>query len=224
LDRTIIGGNKVFCNGLTMKKYLQGYEIAGKTYFPDEAALGMMVREPIVDVRPSFLGVGPRVEARAHDGVSQPVAVAIDAFYRGILENLDEAQDVTSGMTNQEIRHARLEVCKRGMAAPVRHENGCIKTQKDLMTIFLEIAKEGLSRRGFEEEVLLAPLSVLAETGMNPAERLLSVYKVGDTPQKLLDLMAYKKFSFSDGVGYPWPTEEPSTFQRSFGGLLSCSR
>jgi gamma-glutamylcysteine synthetase len=80
LDRTIVAGQKQPCPGLTMRHYLNGYAVDDRVHYPSVAALIMMIREPIVDVRPSFVGAASRVETRSHDCVSQHCAVAIDAI------------------------------------------------------------------------------------------------------------------------------------------------
>ena len=224
LDRTIIDGQKRECNGLTMRAYLNGYELDGKTHYPDAAALTMMIREPIVDVRPSFTGTGPRVETRAHDGVSQHVAVAIDAFYRGILENLDQAQALMSGITNKDLRLSRHLVCEQGLTSPVQHNHADITTQQDLALKLLEISESGLDSRGHGEAALLAPLFVLATTGINPATRLLSSQDdVDQTPQTILQAMDYARHGFADGTTYQWPQALPHT-RRTLTVNAACNR
>ncbi len=208
LDRTMVGGRKRSCEGLTMREYLRGYEADGRIYYPDEAALTMMLREPIVDVRPSFTGAAPRVETRAHDAVSQQVSVSLDAFYRGIAASLEEARELMAGIEGGEIRRLRRAVCREGLQARLVHERPEIRTQQDLALWLLDLSERGLQARGLGEDLLLSPLWVLAQTGQNPAQRLLSVYESGGRNMRtVLQAMDYASGCHADGVFYAWPED-----------------
>ncbi|HAX90586.1 MAG TPA: hypothetical protein DCY07_00030 [Rhodospirillaceae bacterium] len=226
LDRTIVGGRKISCNGMTMREYFAGYSMNGQTHYPDEAALTMMIREPIVDVRPNFTGSAPRVETRAHDGVSQHVAVSVDAFYRGIAANLGAARVLTSGMDASEVRLARTMTCRQGLQTPLFHADPAITTQQDMAVSLLQIAEDGLLMRGYGEETLLAPLWTLATSGKNPAQRLRSVYRqAACNMTKVMRAMDYSNPYFADGTAYPWPSG-PSrvTNTRQVKEALTCNR
>ncbi|GEM_PF-3361160 len=205
LDRTMANGEKIYCGKLTMAQYLQnGIIYNEERVFPNIDTLTMMLREPISDIRLSMTGSAPRVEARAHDGVSQPVSIALDAFYRGVLANLDEAQNLMSGLEKNEVRKQRIQVCRKGLASPVTHRDTTIKTQRDLALQLLGCAEDGLIQRGQCEEVFLNPLFALAETGVNPAQRMLMAWKNGDR-RAFFDAIAYNKKSFADGATFQWP-------------------
>jgi len=211
LDRTIAGGRKVVCGDMTMKDFIKtGFREGSSIFYPQESSLTMMLREPITDVRTSMTGSAPRVEARAHDCVSHPMAIALDAFYRGISTNLDEAQIVMKGLEGQEVRRQREQVCSMGLASPVVHREKTINTQQALALRMLEVAETGLIMRGLGEEQLLAPLQVIAQTGLNPAQRVLSVWK-SDKKDELLASMNYGHRRFADGTTYRWPEKRPGT-------------
>lgn len=222
LDRTIVNGQKVHCGPFTMAQYMREglADDEGVVRYPDEAAITMMFREPIVDVRPAMTGSAPRVEARAHDCVSQPVAVALDAFYRGILAKLDETYELVSGMEACEVRAQRLRVCFKGLAAPLAHADPSIKTQQKLALQALALAEEGLKTRGCGEEQLLSPLWVVATSGNNPAQRLLKVWQPKDK-QKILSRLSYGKSRFADETAFQWPKDVPSNGSKPRG--VSCA-
>jgi gamma-glutamylcysteine synthetase len=212
LDRTMVEGVKRYVQGLTMREYINhGYSHNGKLHLPDIAAIDMMFRIPIMDVRPSMISA-PRVETRAHDCVSHHMAVALDAFYRGIAQNLEEAKDLVSGIEYNEIRRQRKGVCVHGLGMPLIHSNPDIKTQQDLAIRALNIAETGLSMRGLQEEQFLAPLHVIAETGQNPAQSLLSALEAKSHKPSdyafLLEALDYTQDRFADGTMYQWPSPE----------------
>lgn len=208
LDHTSVDGEIRQCGMLTMAQYLkEGIIYKGKRSFPDPATLNVMFRWPTTDIRLSLVGNGPRVEARAHDGVSQPVSIALDAFYRGILANLDEAQKIMRGLDKNEIRNQRVQVCRKGLASPIDYTDKTIKTQRDLALRLLGCAEDGLIERGQNEEVFLNPLFALAETGINPAQRMLTVWRGGDR-KAFFDAIGYNKKTFADGMAFQWPRHD----------------
>jgi gamma-glutamylcysteine synthetase len=212
LDRTIIGGKKDYCGQMTMTEYLRdGIRRGEQVFFPDEAALTMMLREPMADVRFAMTGSAPRVEARDHDSVCQPVAVALDACYRGILANLDEVQKLMNGLEIEEIRNQRQLVCVEGLAAPVRHADPSIRTQRDLAIRLLGFAEDGLIERGLGEQQLLAPLFVIAETGINPAQRMMEAWENSKgSRQVFFQAIGYAQQKFADGYAFQWPQHIPA--------------
>jgi glutamate--cysteine ligase len=194
LDRTTVDGKKVCCGPLTMKEYLRnGFLQNGGRFFPKTDALTMMLREPIVDVRPSMTGLAPRVEARAHDCVSSSVAVAVDAFYRGIASRSDSLQDIVYGLTPHEIRRQRLLVCYKGLASEIEHRNDAIRTQKDMAACVIELAEKGLKERGLGEERFLEPLKKLCRSGRNPAQSSLEAWKQRASRLDFLRSLRYER-------------------------------
>jgi gamma-glutamylcysteine synthetase len=196
----------VECGDMTMMNYLEGYEYGGKTYHPDEVAMNEMIRDMVVDVRPSMM-VGPRVETRAHDSVSEPVAVALDAFYRGLEQNLDDFHDLMIGMNAHGVRWQRQQVCWDGLQSRLRHTDDTIHDQQDLALRVLRISEKGLRERGLQEETLLAPLWVLADSGVNPAQRMLKAWHRarGDFEQ-FFEATDYYGPTFADGEAYDRPS------------------
>ncbi|MDD3287578.1 MAG: hypothetical protein PHX43_01040 [Alphaproteobacteria bacterium] len=196
LDRTFINGEKAYVGSLSMRQYIeQGCIREGRRFFPKADAINMMFRTPIVDVRLSMINA-PRIEARCHDCVSHHVSVAIDAFYRGIAANLDEASSLLAGITPQETRRQRKQVCYTGLDTLVAHPMSCIKTQQDIALKMLSISQEGLVARGLNEESLLTPLQYIAESGKNPAQEVLRNVRFDEDGVIPLD-QAFTFFSYA---------------------------
>lgn len=174
MDRAIVGGRKQSVGSLNMEEYIRN-GIDG--HFPTVESLQFMFREPIVDVRPEMIE-GPRVETRAHDCVSSEMSVAIDAFYRGINENLDEAHALMQRMYMgdvQRLRRQRAITHRLGLRTQVPHRR--IVEQADIARELLDIATKGLVQRGLGEDVLLKPMRMILDSQMNPADRL--IYSTG---------------------------------------------
>jgi hypothetical protein len=202
-----VRGAEVDCGGLTMLQYLKGYDCEEGICFPGAKALQDMLHDPVIDVRTSMVS-GARVETRAHDCVSSPVAVGLDAFYRGLNQRLDEAQDLMRGLEPQEVRLQRVLACWHGLQTPVTHADDAIRTQQDLAKRVLDIAARGLCDRGQGEGALLAPLQSIAETGINPAERMLELWRAcGDNLPKFFERIRYDANSLAGD--YCWPAARP---------------
>lgn len=212
-----VRGAEVECGNLTMLQYLKGYDCDEGICFPGPKALQDMLHDPVIDVRTSMVS-GARVETRAHDCVSSSVAVSLDALYRGLNQRLGEARDLMRGLTPKEVRLQRVFACWHGLQTPVAHIDDRIGTQQDLAKRALEIAARGLSDRGLGEEALLAPLQSIAETGINPAERMLKLWRdcTGDLP-KFFDRIRYDDNSLAGD--YRWPAARPAAAKAS--GVLA---
>ena len=203
-----ISGREVECGNLTMLDYFKGFECKGQTYYPCAEALHMMLHGPIVDVRPSMIR-GPRVETRAHDCVSRRVAVAIDALYRGLNELPDALQDLMRGMSHAEIRLQREQVCWQGLQSRVEHSDRSIQTQQELALRVLRIAEQGLMIRDQGEAGYLAPLKLIAATGINPGERMRKAWR--DASGNLLTFfheMRYDRPGLDKDMILAWPTRQ----------------
>lgn len=179
LDRTFVNGVKAPVGALTMAEYVtHGYEAEGQRHFATRQAVNMMFRVPITDVRLSPMD-GPRVECRAHDTVSMKVSCAIDAFYRGLNAQLDDAMTLVKGISPDEIRRQRADVCVHGLRTSLDHPDAAITTQSDLAQALIDVSAAGLRARGRGEEALLEPLRAIVAKGHNPANDGALVHKRG---------------------------------------------
>ena len=82
------------------------------------------------------------------------------------------------------MRALRAAVPRDALGAAIRG-----RSVRDMARDALAIARDGLKARGLGEEVYLAPLDEIVESGMTPADRLLALYDGswnGDARQALL--------------------------------------
>ena len=102
------------------------------------------------------------------------------ALWAGLLydaTSLDGAWELVKGWTAPEREALRRSVQTLGLKAPIRNRNAQA-VAKDM----LGLVRAGLARRrklnakGEDETVFLAELDEIAESGLNPAERLLADY------------------------------------------------
>lgn len=119
----------------------------------------------------------------------QPVKeiMASGAFHAGLMENLHKLTEILEqddviyhkGYNASELR--RMFV-KRELP-----DTFDWKAVSDLLGEILDIAKEGLQKRGFGEEVFLKPLYQRAETLLSPAREMVSGFAVGKTWDDYID-------------------------------------
>jgi glutamate--cysteine ligase len=122
------------------------------------------------------------IEVRGNDSQSVALAAAIPALFTGILYDgkaLDEADNLTSSFTFDEMQALRAEVGKLGLAAQLRG-----RPIGEIAQTVVGIAKGGLARRGrrshdgHDETVHLAQLEPLVERAQCPADVLLADFPV----------------------------------------------
>ena len=127
------------------------------------------------------------LEMRGSDAGSPAMLVAQPALWVGLLYD-EAAQKAASalvrGWTVEEIRALRAAVPRQALAAEIRG-----RRVQAVARDVLAIARDGLQARGLGEEVYLAPLEEIAESGLTQADRLLQLYERawgGDAAEALL--------------------------------------
>ncbi|MBC8158242.1 MAG: glutamate--cysteine ligase [Alphaproteobacteria bacterium] len=121
------------------------------------------------------------LEMRGADGGPWNRLCALPAFWVGLLydrNSLDAAWDLIKDWTAQEHEYLRDNVPRLALNTPFRKG-----TLGDIALDALDIARDGLKRRavldgsGMNETSFLNPLFRIAESGITPAEELLSAYE-----------------------------------------------
>jgi glutamate--cysteine ligase len=114
------------------------------------------------------------VEMRGSDNGTAEQIVAQSALWVGLLyddKSLQSAMKLISDWTAEERQKLRDQVPKTGLRTPFR--NG---TVQDIAKEVVNLAKEGLERRGHREEKFVEGLEEIARTGKSPADILLEKY------------------------------------------------
>ncbi|XP_058732006.1 glutamate--cysteine ligase, chloroplastic-like isoform X1 [Vicia villosa] len=114
------------------------------------------------------------LEMRGADGGPRERLYALPAFWVGLLYDevsLQRVSDLIADWTLEERQMLRNKVPVTGLKTPFR--DGLLKRVAEVV---LELAKDGLERRGFNESRYLDPLAEVVRTGVTPAERLLESY------------------------------------------------
>ena len=134
---------------------------------------------------------------RGADGGPWNRLCALPAFWVGLLyddQAREAAWDMVKNWTAEEHLMLRNEVPKQALGTPFRNGTVC-----DLALDALDIAHEGLSRRGVQDGIgldethFLNPLFRIAESGFTPAEDLLCAYE--RRWHKNIDLI-FKEYSY----------------------------
>ncbi|RAI60630.1 glutamate--cysteine ligase [Roseicella frigidaeris] len=127
------------------------------------------------------------LEMRGSDAGSPAMLVAQPALWVGLLYDA-AAQKAAAALvrdwTVEEIRALRATVPRQALAAEIRG-----RRVQAVARDVLAIARDGLRARGLGEEVYLAPLEEIAESGLTQADRLLQLYERawdGDAAEALL--------------------------------------
>ena len=111
------------------------------------------------------------LEMRGMDAGSPAMLMAASALWVGLIYD-DAAQKAAAGLvrdwTVEEIRALRAEVPRAALRARLRGH-----TVRDVAHDMVAIARGGLKARGLGEEVYLAPLDEIIESGLTQAERWL---------------------------------------------------
>lgn len=177
LHRTYVGGEKEYVGGLTMREYLNhGYKICNNLFFPEENSIDMMFRVPMTDVRMSLIE-NPRVETRCHDAISMEISIGIDAFYRGLKENIETAYDFIMSLDLLTLMDRRYSSAIYGLKTNIIHVCKSIKTQNDFSKVLLEISYDGLKKRNLNEEIFLGSIHRIIDSGKTHAEIVLDEMK-----------------------------------------------
>lgn len=115
------------------------------------------------------------LEMRGADCGPEPFLNALPALWVGLLydeQSLQGALDIIHDWTNEDRDMLHHTVPKHGLQVPFR-EGLLQHVAQDVV----KLAKEGLSRRGRNEGVFLAPLEEVATTGVTLAQQMLNLYK-----------------------------------------------
>lgn len=114
------------------------------------------------------------LEMRGADAGSPAMLMAKPAFWTGLLYD-DAAQKAAAGLirgwTVEEMKLLRNAVPKQALAATIRG-----RSLQAIARDAVAISREGLRARGLGEEVYLAPLSEIADSGLTQAQRWLQRY------------------------------------------------
>lgn len=114
-------------------------------------------------LRPSYKTIEVRPCCQNKD------AVAKDALILGLIENLDQAHAfIRKGGAYHTWRHFERNAIQEGLHA---------FNMPLIANIIIQIAEEGLQRRGMNEEYLLQPLNVRVLSGTSPAHEKLNVFE-----------------------------------------------
>lgn len=123
------------------------------------------------------------LELRGADAGNSATLCALPAFWKGILyddEAMETAWEWVGKWSLEERAQIHQTVPRLGLHTPIpRH-----RTLRELAGEVLELAREGLLRqdqrnhRGCDEAVYLKPLFEVVESGITPAERLLTAYRL----------------------------------------------
>ncbi len=101
--------------------------------------------------------------------------LALPAFWVGLLYD-DAAQKAAAalirGWTVEEMRSLRAAVPREALCATIQG-----RSVRDVARDALAIARDGLKARSLGEEVYLAPLDEIVESGLTRADRLLALYE-----------------------------------------------
>ncbi|MDP3739327.1 MAG: glutamate--cysteine ligase [Hyphomonadaceae bacterium] len=168
-------GKYLDCSGLSFRDFMAGKlpTLPGEKPAMDDFDDHISTIFPEVRLK-TFL------EMRGADAGPQTKLCALSAFWAGILYDqvaLDSAWELVKGWTTAERQALRSAVPMLGLKAPIRNTTAH-KVAKDV----LAIAHRGLSRRnklngsGENETIFITELQEIAESGLNPAERLLEKY------------------------------------------------
>jgi glutamate--cysteine ligase len=127
------------------------------------------------------------LEMRGSDVGSPAMIVAQAALWVGLIYD-DAAQKAAAALirdwTVEEMRALRLAVPREALQATIRG-----RRVQAVARDVLAIARDGLRARGLGEEVYLAPLDEIADSGLTQADRLLHLYERawgGDASKALL--------------------------------------
>jgi len=120
------------------------------------------------------------LEMRGADSGSKERLAALSAFWVGLMYDqaaLDAAWDLVKGFTHDERNQMRDDVPRQGLSTPTPRGS-----MQQLAQQVLEIAAQGLRRRtrcnasGQDEQVFLAPLQEIADSGQSAASRKLELF------------------------------------------------
>jgi glutamate--cysteine ligase len=114
------------------------------------------------------------LEMRGSDAGSPAMLQAQPAFWVGLIYD-DSAQKAATALTREwsleEVRQLRLDAPRLGLKARIAG-----RSLGEVAADVMAIAHGGLRARGLGEEVYLAPLNEIVESGLTQADRALHLY------------------------------------------------
>lgn len=169
------GGRYIDCSGQSFRDFLAGKlpALPGETPAMDDFDDHLSTIFPEVRLK-TFL------EMRGADAGPQSRLCALSAFWVGLLYDskaLDAAWEIVKGWTAADREALRRAVSTLGLKAPVRNT-----TAQAVAREVVALARAGLARRkqlnanGEDETAYLNEIEDIADSGMNPAELLLTRY------------------------------------------------
>ncbi len=183
-------GKYIDCSGLSFRDFMAGRlpTLPGELPAMDDFDDHLSTIFPEVRLK-TFL------EMRGADAGPQARLCALSALWTGILydaTSLDGAWELVKSWTAAERQALRSAVPMLGLKAPIRNT-----TAQKIAREMVALARAGLSRRGRlngagdNETIFLSELETIAETGVSPAEQLLSLYRgawKGDLKRAFVDV------------------------------------
>ncbi|KAL9246719.1 hypothetical protein vseg_020217 [Gypsophila vaccaria] len=156
----------VDCTGLSFRDFLKG-KLPGELPTLDDWEYHVNTIYPEVRLK-------RYLEMRGADGGAWSTLCALPAFWVGLLydeDSLQTALDMIADWTKEERQMLRDTVPKLGLKTPFR--DGYLKHVAEDV---LQLAMDGLERRGLKETAFLNEVAEIVRTGITPAERLLDLY------------------------------------------------
>jgi len=183
-------GKYIDCSGLSFRDFMAGKlpALPGELPAMDDFDDHLSTIFPEVRLK-TFL------EMRGADAGPQARLCALSALWTGILydsTSLDGAWELVKSWTAAERQALRSAVPVLGLKTPIRNT-----TAQKVAREMVALARAGLTRRaklngaGDNETIFLSDLETIADTGVNPAEQLLSLYHgawKGDLKRAFVDV------------------------------------
>jgi glutamate--cysteine ligase len=168
-------GKYIDCSGQSFRDFMDGRlpALPGETPAMDDFDDHLSTIFPEVRLK-TFL------EMRGADAGPQSKLCALSALWAGLLYDdraLDDAWELVRTWSSDEREALRRAVPAMGLKAPIRNT-----TAQRVALEMLALTRAGLKRRnrlngsGENETIFLSELEEIAESGVNPAERLLAKY------------------------------------------------
>lgn len=159
----------VDCSGMSFKDFMKGKLLSLPGELPNLNDWENHLTTIFPEVR-----LKRYLEMRGADGGPWRRLCALPALWVGLLydeTSLQSVLDLTRDWTLEEMQMLRNKVPKMGLKTPFRDS-----LLRHVAEDILQLAKEGLQRRGFKESGFLNEVAEVVRTGVTPAERLLDLY------------------------------------------------
>lgn len=173
-------GGEYFKPGVTFGEYIQGDGVDFTQHYKYHEGTVWFCARPrtvygTIEIRPCC-SQPPEEEEN----------MAADALALGLVENLKETSEIVSRFPWEVWRRLREDAIFYGFQATVEGQSVLPLLEK-----ILDLAKRGLAKRGFGEELFLAPLYQRLECQQNPAHNAINLFQRGGIPA-LIEKLAYR--------------------------------